>query len=178
MEDKIQSDFYRLLFGVRRSIRYHHRRRLFFDRLHQVSTFLSAITGTATVASLLAQRSSLALFFGVCVALFSVIDLVVGASQAARLHHDLARKFIELEKAMSMCKDPTKDDLINFTNQRLDIEAEEPPVLKVLDAICHNELIRALGHDEKYYVEIKWYQRLFAQIFDIREHTIQLPNHA
>lgn len=174
MEDKIRSDFYKLLFGVRRSIRYHHRRRLFFDRLHQISTFLSAVTGTATVASLLADASSLALFFGICVAIFSVIDLVVGAAQAARLHHDLAKKFIGLEKAMTACKNPGEGDMIHFKNERLDIESEEPPVLKVLDAICHNELIRALGHDPKYYARITWYQRLFAHFFDIREHKIQL----
>jgi len=174
MEDKIRSDFYKLLFGVRRSIRYHHRRRLFFDRLHQISTFLSAVTGTATVASLLANASSLALFFGICVAIFSVIDLVVGAAQAARVHHDLAKKFIELEKAMTACKSPSDEDVIHFRSERLDIESEEPPVLKVLDAICHNELIRALGHDPKYYAKIAWYQRLFAHFFDIREHKIQL----
>ena len=174
MEDRIQSDYYKLLFGVRRSIRYHHRRRLFFDRLHQISTFLSAATGTATVASLLANASSLALLFGISVAVFSVIDLVVGAPQAARLHHDLARKFIALEKAMTACTNPSQEDMIRFTNERLDIESEEPPVLKVLDAICHNELIRALGHDPKYYAKITWYQRLFAHFFDIREHKIQL----
>jgi hypothetical protein len=45
-------------------------------------------------------------------------------------------------------------------------------VLRVLDSICHNELLRAMGYDRSQYVEIAWYQRLLAQFVDVREHAI------
>ena len=167
---------YALLFGVRRSIRYHNRRRLFFDRVSKFSTFLSALFGTATVASALAQAGNgWVIGFAVAVAVFSVMDLVVGTAQAARLHYDLARRFIDLEKAIISKKEPTHEDTANFTAQRLEIEADEPPALKVLDSICHNELLRAMGYSSNQFAKISWYQRLFSQIMDIQEHKITIP---
>lgn len=164
----------KLLFSVRRSIRYHYRRRLFFDRVHKISTFLAALSGTATFASVLAKAGpGLTLFFAAAVAVFSVIDLVVGTAQAARLHDDLAKRFINLEKAIITSKEPGADKLADFSARRLDIEADEPPPLKVLDSICHNELLRAMGYNKSYFVKIKWYQRWFSQVIDVREHTIQ-----
>ena len=165
-----------LLFGVRRSVRYHNRRRLFFDRIHRFSTFLSALFGTATVVSALAQAGSdWVIAFAIAVAIFSVIDLVIGTAQAARLHYDLARKFIDLEKSIISLKEPSDNDIANFISQRLEIEADEPPPLKVLDSICHNELLRAMGYDPSVFAGIKWYQRLFSQFMDIREHKILSP---
>lgn len=166
-----------LLFGVRRSIRYHNRRERFFDRLHKFSTFLSALTGTATVASVLAKAGpGWTVSFAFSVAVFSVIDLVVGTARQARLYNDLARRFFGLEKAIITCKDPSEDDIAYFTAQRLDIEADEPPPLKVLDSICHNELLRAMNYDESHYVKIEWYQRWLSNLIDIQEHKIKRPS--
>jgi len=176
-DDSLLKEYNKLLFGVRRSIRYHNRRRLFFDRLHKISTFLSALSGTATFASVLAKAGPFwTLTFAASVAVFSAADLVLNTSEKARLHHDFARNFFELEKEMIKCENPSQEDISRFTLRRLDIEAEEPPVLKVLDAICHNELLRALGYDRSYYADIKWYQRLFANFFDICEHKLE-PGH-
>ena len=147
---------------------------MFFDRFHKTSTFLSALRGTATLASVLAKAGPVwTLTFAAAVAVFSVIDLVVGTAPLARLHNDLAKRFIELEKDIIRSKDATDVSVSVFTAQRLDIEADEPPPLKVLDSICHNELLRAMGYDKTEFVEIKWYQRLFSQFIDIREHKIQ-----
>ena len=38
-----------LLFGVRRSVRYHMRRQRFFDRLDQVAALASLVAGSSTV---------------------------------------------------------------------------------------------------------------------------------
>ena len=45
----------------------------------------------------------------------------------------------------------------------------------VLDALCHNELWRAMGRDSNLLLKVGWFQRLVAQLFDFREHTIQNP---
>lgn len=172
-EEGLNPAVHTLLFGVRRSVRYHNRRRLFFDRTHKFSTFLSALFGTATVASALAHAGgNWVIVFAVAVAVFSVMGLVVGTAQAARLHYDLARKFIDLEKEIISIKEPTGDNIASLKSQRLEIEAEEPPPLRVLDSICHNELLRAMGYSSNEFAKIKWYQRLFSQLIDIQEHKI------
>jgi hypothetical protein len=163
-----------LLFGVRRSIRYHLRRRKFFDNIHKASIFLSALSGTATIAAVLAKAGpTLTITFAALVAISSIIDLVVGTAQAARLHDDLARRFFDLEKAIISTKEITEENLTNFISQRLDIEADEPTPLKVLDSICHNELLRAMGYDRSEFLNIRWYQRISAQFFDFMEHKIR-----
>ncbi len=46
-----------LLFGVRRSVRYHMRRQRFFDRLDRAAGLASLMAGSSTVVALLASGS-------------------------------------------------------------------------------------------------------------------------
>jgi len=49
---------------------------------------------------------------------------------------------------------------------RLAIESDEPPTLRVLDSLCHNEVLRALGQEAHRVGPISGWQRLFAHVFD------------
>lgn len=170
-----ETEFDSLLFGVRRSIRYHNRRRLFFDRIHTISTVLSAIGGSATIIAVVKEAGNLwIVIFAAAVAVFSAVDLVVGTAQAARRHHDFAKRYFDIEKKMISSGSPADADVVGFKSQRLDIEAEESPPLKILDSLCHNELCRALGYDVSAYAQIKWYQRILCQLFDIHEHKLKM----
>ena len=160
-----------LLFGVRRSIRYHIRRCRFFDRLNKTTKVLTAFAGSATLISAISKLGDeWTIVFAAFVAIFATIDLVFSTSQSARNYQDLSRRFIQLEKKIYTMK---PEDLEALTAERLDIEADEPPPLRVLDSICHNELRRAMGFGPDGDVRIRWYQRWFAQFFDIREHIIR-----
>ena len=113
------------------------------------------------------------LAFGTITGFFSIVQLVISPSEAARLHADLARDFIGLEKQMILAGESVSDKQIDeFTALRLDIEAKEPPTLRVLDAMCHNELLRAMGYDRSKHVRISWLQRLCAPLFDLRQEAI------
>jgi hypothetical protein len=162
-----------LLFAVRRSIRYHVRRRQFFDRFKFFTGFFSVISGGGTVVSVLSStptssKTVLIVIFGSLVGILSAIDLVVGCSNASREHHDLARAFSDLEKDMVSAEaNPTREHLIGFSNRRIEIEKNERPKLGILDAQCHNELVRAYGHEDGQAVKIMWYQGVFAHFIDI-----------
>ncbi len=60
------------------------------------------------------------------------------------------------------------------TLERLEIEADEPPIKRVLDTLCHNELARAIGEpsQEK---PVRFLQRLFANFFDFRADRLTDP---
>ena len=167
------SEMDKVLFGVRRSVRYHNRRTRFFDQFSKATKFIAALSGTAAFASFMSAAPTWLSFclLGV-VTVSSTLDLIVGSARSARLHSDLARRFFTLEKEIIGIADPTPDHVTAITAKRLDIEAEEPPPLKVLDCICHNELLRAMGYDPSEFVEISFLQRLTANFFDHREHTI------
>lgn len=168
----LQDKFDDLLFGIRRSIRYHNRRRSFYDRLHKFNTIIAVVGGSAVIATILGKLgASWPLAFSVVITISAAVDLALNSSQAARFHHDLSRKYFDIEKEMIAGQEPSDQDLVAWTERRLTIEADEPPVLHVLNTICHNELCRALGYGNP--VNLSWLQRLFSNFFDIREYKIQ-----
>ncbi|SFT82942.1 hypothetical protein SAMN05192563_1004233 [Paraburkholderia aspalathi] len=67
---------------------------------------------------------------------------------------------------------PSEDVYQMTSEKRLDIESEEPPILRVLDCLCHNEQMRSEGYPREDLAKIEWWQRLFAQFFDLREDLI------
>jgi len=164
--DELTEAWYGLQFGVRRSVRYHQRRRGFFERLDTLSSLLSVLFGSAVIYGVLAAHSTaLVLAASVVVTLAASLNLVFGCTRRAWQHADLARRFTELER--QLLAKPDEDMFHELTAQRLMIEADEPPVLRVLDVLCHNELLRAEGHTEGY-GRIGFWQRVFAQVFDLR----------
>lgn len=172
--DDLERERYRLLFSVRRSVRYHTRRRRFFDRFHTCATALQVLLGSATLLLFLKDLSVSPLIPAALVTLLSTLDLVIGSTAAAREHHDLTRRFIALEKQLLAAGEYGETELRVFKGQRLDIEADEPPPLHVLNAICHNETLRALGHSREELVRIGPFQRGLAHFFDWRESSIGL----
>ena len=166
-EVNVDREWHDLLFGVRRSIRYHSRRRQFFERWHLMTSFLSVLLSSATVASLLTGQSMWGVVAAGIVTLLSALDLVVGTATRARNHHDLVRRFTDVEREMIGIAAPTVEDVARVTGERLAIEADEPPVKRVLDALCHNELARAMGYDRSQFVPVRWWQRWLAQFVDV-----------
>src|SRR5437773_1773987 len=129
-----------LLFNVRLSIRYHNRRREFFDTLNLVSNGLSVIFGSAAMAALLGQSNEWAALAAAAVTIVATTNLVVRSSERARQHHDLAKRFIALEQKTLPA---TADDFFSLYAEKLAIEAEEPPMLDILSLICHNDQVSA-----------------------------------
>ncbi len=165
----VDDDKHDLLFGVRRSVRYHNRRRQFFESFNTVVTALSLVFSSATVYGVLKEQE-LAMIAGSLVTILTAFNLVIGSAKKASLHHDLSRRFLALEK--KMLSQPDIESMKLWIEERLDIEADEPPALRVLNSICHNELARAMGYSKEYLTNITWYQRIFSNFFDVREHAI------
>lgn len=161
--EDLKSEQYQLLFGIRRSVRYHMRRSRFFDLFHSFTNAIGVIAGSSAVFSALQDHPHVAAISAALVAVASAIDLVVGTGAMARLHNDLAKKFIQLEKEIILGGNPTEDNLRRFSTCRLEIEAGEPPILRTLDRLCHNELLRAEGHPLETFVHVPWHQRQLAQ---------------
>lgn len=99
------------------------------------------------------------------VSLANTLDLVVGTSRKARTYNNLARRFIEIERQMTLVAEPSEDDVRHFQAKRLDIEADEPPILRNLDTLCHNELVRASGYGKTY--PLGFFQKWLANFTDL-----------
>ena len=175
MGDDLDNRYHDLLFGVRRSVRYHMRRRRFFEQLDRLVSFLVVVWVTTivycvTVAGAEEARRLAMVAFGLVVPVAAIYLIGGSPWMRVREHARLARRFVELEQKLN--RTPSEATLRYVTHMRLVIEAEEPPVMRVLDCICHNELCQAMGYDER--AQIGFFQRLFAQIVDIRPDLIKV----
>ena len=175
-EDRVR-EHHKLLFHVRRSIRYHSRRQQHYDRWHQFVLFLAVLFGSTSVVALATEVGQefplwVRLLPSVLVSACAGLDLVVGSAQKARLHTDFIRQFTSLEQQLVARDGQTEDVMEQVQSTILEIEAGEPPVLKVLDTICQNELQRAMGYPACQEIKVSRWQRFFAQFFDFREQEL------
>ncbi len=153
-----------LLFDVRRSIRYHSKRQAFYERVDRLSDFFLLILGSGTVALVLQDCQEWATAAGFLVAVFSSMRLVYSYGVMAGRHARFVRDFTQLEKRL--CADDSDATVAAVTQERLELEATEPPVMRALDTICHNELLVAMGldsHDQR--VSVTRFERLTANFF-------------
>ncbi len=146
---KLSDDQYGLLFDVRRSMRYHDRRRAFFERMHRVTNVLTVLMAGSVLFELgrTGETAGWLILLSVAAALLAAFDMVVGYGARAALHRDLKRRFADLEIAMmrgGLDEEAWREHQI----QRLAIERDEPPVYRALDLLCHNEQLAAEGSKE------------------------------
>ena len=167
-----------LLFGVRRSVRYHDKREGWFlaigDTADYLVFLLSAITTWLITFEWSNGRPWFVALFPVFIAAGRGIALVLRVGSRASRHNALKRQFITLEQKLIECGDEaTAEQLKKITQERLAIEADEPPVLRVLDTLCHNELAYSMGYAEKEFKPVSPIQRAFAHLTDINPESLR-----
>ena len=170
----LDEEFEDIRFDVKRSARYHNARRRFFEFLDKTVTACALIFSSATVYTILTEaRQSLTAAVAAFVTVITTITLVFDAGRKARDHEEFAKKYIQIEKEMDLTDKPSKNDIKRWKTQLSEISKAEPPIKIVLDAIMHNDLLRAEGYERKYFLKIGWFQKLVAQVTDVRLRSIR-----
>lgn len=165
------SDFEDLLFQVRISRRYHNKRRGFLEAVNRSASALAIIVGSAAATAIFAGVfSPILVMLAFISAVLSSLDLAFGVGAKAALHSELWRRFTNLEQQML---GGNYNAIIAFRQERLSIESDEPAELRVLTNLCYNEQCVSEGMEQRDQVHIKWYQRLFANVFDVRPDSIR-----
>lgn len=120
------------------------------------------MAGSLVVVLLLSHAPQwLALASGAAVAIMQALEQVFRLAAKARLHSDLAGKFLSLEHSVTTHTDMSEHELRELRGEILSVEAREPPIKRYLDLICHNQVARAIGSDD---IEpLKFWQRWLAQ---------------
>ena len=159
-KDELKLDIDSLNFAVEKSMRYHQRRRGYYDAWHKLFMFLIILSGSAAFAELpLFQDADSAAFniFGALVAGIAAIDLVWGLSHRARDHEMLFRRFSELAVKIRT-EEGTETSCKEWLNERISIETDEPPIYWALEADCDNEVRRAWDRDEELVKIDRWFR--------------------
>jgi hypothetical protein len=144
------------------SSRYHARRQAFFERWHRLTNAICGILGTTAATNAIASGGvGITATAGLVVAALSAIDLVVGTSQMARMHHQLRKRFLNLEAQIQASpEEPSLTQINKWKRKRLKIECDEPPLFNALNLLCENEMRRAHGYSAP--VNLSHWHRLTA----------------
>lgn len=173
MTSDLNDKTYELLFAVRRSVRYHDRRRRFYEIWNTITVAVAVIGGSSAAATVVADSTTVSVVLSALVAIVAALDLAVGTARRADRHGDFARQFIALEQAFAHGRDLEDDEYETLVRRRLAIEASEPPVLRLLDAMCHYEVLRSLG-DAARHPRIPWVRRVMSQLFSQASYALSL----
>ena len=173
--NEIETDCKALMFNIRRSVRYHTKRKCFFEGCYRLVLFAGLLAGPATVAiHEMAPWEMAGLIPSLTVSFLFAICLVGGLLDKAVLHNNLIRELTSLEKELDGARNNLTPELIaRFRDDVLHTEAREPPVLQVLNFICHNELSLAIGYKQNELYQVRFHQRLLRHFIDWRPDNIQ-----
>ena len=135
---------YGLLFDVRRSIKYHDVRRGFYEWWHKFTNVVTILMAGSVLFDIAKDGSSAwwLTLLGVVAAVMAIFDMVVGYSARAAGHTLLRGEFCDLERQI-LVGDLSDATWKKHQIRRLDIEKDEPPIYKVLDGLCRNEILKA-----------------------------------
>jgi hypothetical protein len=152
-------------FGIKKSIRYHSKRRAFFERVDNISNWLVAVAGASAFASVVGDSGSLlSKILTFLITAIALADVILSFGARARLHQDLYRRFSELAIELSNIHSPTIHDIARLRAKRLSLEAEEPHIIDALERFCWNEEAAARGADPEQLHSLTKWQRLRARL--------------
>ncbi|WP_439257107.1 hypothetical protein [Lonepinella sp. BR2271] len=163
--DVLLEQEFALLFNLGRSIRYHTARRRFYDFCDKMTNVLSLLFSSTTIYGVLQTGSErIALYSGALVSIASAFSLVIGFSSKARDHLDFTKQYINLERKLR--RESLSDELIkHITDEKLSIEANEPPIITTLNQLCYNAEVRAQGISENKLIKVSFINKLFRHFF-------------
>ena len=165
-------------FEVLRAVRYHRRRQQMLERRHHLATVIAFMFSAATITTLLASVPSdwswISAAFAAVVTVATVCDLVFSFARTSWVHSELANRYLAIQRRLALIDEERPDlaqQMREVDAQVTEIEMDEPPVLKVLNAMCYNEAIAAfLGREAeaaRYLLPIGPVQRFLAPYMDL-----------
>ena len=163
--DYLWNKRHEVLYRTELSTLYHKKRDRFFSVWDKLASAVGVIGGSAALANL-SNPDHLA-WIALVITLVSSAALVIGFSDRARRHSDLAKDFRQLEASIVARgeRDFTEQDVLGWDSSTRMLESSEPPVLGALVVLCQNELARAQGH-ESCVVQMNLIQRVMAHVVD------------
>lgn len=159
------ADFRALAFGLERSVRYHDCRADFLRDASRCCSFFTVLAGAGTTLAVFRQWSDwLQQTLAVLVTAVSLGNLVFDLRGASDVHRKLSADFSLLLGELEVAPAKTPELLSNLRLRRRELENRSPAALKILDVCCHNDLVRAKGHEQGEFVDLCWWQRAFKHV--------------
>ena len=179
MTDTTELDQYRMdlrhkaLYQAELSALYHRKRERFLALCDRGGKAIALIAGTAAFSAVLGSAEAKS-YAGLAVAAATLPGLVFAWGDKARLHSELAQKYIALESEIIAVgeREFTEEQCHIWQSKIRFLEASEPPTLTVLVRICQNQIAMAIGQQDAIY-KIKFVEKVFAHVFDMQSRQLK-----
>ena len=167
-----------LTFDIERSVRYHSRRRAFFETFDGVVNAINLILGSAAVAGLVTDKLAdwVLGILTASVAIVSFVNLTMRSSEKASMHSQLQQRWVDLlkpVKRLDVSAESCGAGLKRCVEKRLDIERDEPPIYRVVDLLAHNEQVRAQGGPDTHIWVVPFWLGVFANFWHFETDGIE-----
>lgn len=155
-----------------RNALYHTGRRRALERANRFFTFLVIVLGASAVSDVLGSVPFGRVGAGLAIAIVGSLQLVLDFAGRASTHAVLQKQFYSVLADMQETIDPGPEALVRFEAALIRIYADEPPVLRALDAKAYNDAIDALGaYATGERLVIPWWHRLLGSVFSFEGHN-------
>lgn len=155
--------------------RYYGRRVRFFEQVERacLAALLFFVAGSAVQI----VRSGLGPWIlGVLMAVpLTVFCFATWLDRKAQRHRRLLDRWTQLDM-WATGRDMTRDNTRHLTQEVEQIVADEPPRLRVLDALCHRAQCQAMGYPDEETFTASRLQRWCAPAMDIRAKTLRVSS--
>lgn len=157
-----------LKFAALRNSIYHTKRRDRLERVSRLVNFLILLAGTAVATSFLTafgiDEKINALVLGGATTVLAGLGLVYDFAVRAKDHEHLAKSFYELLSDILGTAHPSEEKLAEWRRRFSKVVSEEPPPLRALSALAHNEALQILDGDDAPILKVTWYERAFRNV--------------
>lgn len=163
-------------FNALRNALYHTARRRSLERMNRLFNFLVVILGTAAVADALQVTGIPPYLIGMAVAVIGALQLVFDFGRQARDHQQLQRDYYALLAEIEAKPDATAEECAAWQGKLIRITADEPPVLRAVDAKAYNDAIDASGDftkDQRLHVPL--IQRMLSGLLAFDGYSYETP---
>ena len=155
-----------LKFDIMRNIMYQNAREGWYGRWHKTVMFFATVFGTGAAVTVLTGLSdNWAVASGLLVAALTTLDLVFDLSGQARKHNGLRQRFYAILAELEDCVEETAD-LPAIRKQMYTLYAEEPVILRALDAVCWNQAYLSIKQKPEFenLIHVSWFESLMRHI--------------
>ncbi|HFD16300.1 MAG TPA: hypothetical protein ENJ38_08360 [Rhodospirillales bacterium] len=162
-------DLQAIRFNVLRNALYHQARRRFLERVSRILNFAIIMLGTGAVAAAI-PRFGVSAWIGVAVAAIGALQLVYDFSRRAAEHASLQRDYFRLLAEIEEKETADPGDIARWRAAMLRLSADEPPVLKAVDAIAYNAAADAMELPEGERLLVPMRVKAIAHLFGFDDH--------
>lgn len=144
----LDDEIWELRFHIARSIRYHDKKRAWFDVLNKVAQIIALVASSAAVINLIKEEANdeFALWFSAIAATATLVNLVMGSAAKFFTYSELKKRFVELDSKLDkLTASPTEAGIVALWQEIKAVEKDEPPISKILNIRAHNAAVDALG---------------------------------